>query len=119
MKKSESDYQIEVFAWARNPPVLKKYPDLAVMFCTGNGLKLSIGQATKFKRQGNLKGVHDIILLVPKKHYGGLLIEMKTEKGVISKEQKWFHKEMTDRNFLSVVCYSSTEAINCIEEYLK
>jgi len=118
LKKSEFQEQCEVFEWARDSLVLKKYPDLALMFCTGNGLKLSIGQAVKFKRQGNLKGVHDVILLVPKKYFHGLLIEMKKSDGKLSKDQKWFHKEMTDRNYLSIACYSSKEAIDAIVEYL-
>jgi len=119
IKKSESQEQCDVFKWARDPIVLKKYPDLALLFCTGNGLKLSIGQATKFKRQGNLKGVHDVILLVPKKYFHGLLIEMKIESGRLSEDQKWFHREMTDRNYLSITCYSAKEAIDAIDEYLK
>lgn len=118
IKKSEFDIQCELFAWARNPLVLKKYPDLALLFCTGNGLRLPIGLAKKFKQQGNLRGVPDVILLTPNKEHYGLLIEMKAKGGIVSPEQKSFHAEMIKRNYSCVVCYSAREAIDRIERYL-
>ena len=119
IKRSEFQEQCELFSWARNPLVLKKYPDLALLFCTGNGLRLPIGLAKKFKQQGNLRGVPDVILLVPNREHFGLLIEMKAKGGVVSPEQKSFHAEMIKRNYRCVVCYSAGEAIAEVEEYFK
>lgn len=118
VRRTEFQEQCELFAWARNPLVLKKYPCLSSMFCTGNGLRLSIGLAKKFKQQGNLRGVHDVILLQPNKEYHALLIEMKAKGGTVSVEQKFFHEEMKLRGYKSVVCYSAWEAIDQIERYL-
>lgn len=123
-EKSESDHQADLFAWARSPFVLKKYPMLELMFAINNGLKLSIGQAVKAKRTGTNKGTPDIMLPCPKNlgsifAIAGLFIEMKKKGGRLSPEQKDKIAKLTTAGYKCVVCYSAIEAIREIEEYLK
>lgn len=124
--KSEFQEQCEVFSWARNPMVLKKYPMLELMFAINNGLKLTIGQAVKAKRSGTLKGMLDFMLAHPKKSKDGLsfsccglFVEMKKKGGKLSPEQKDKIEKLINAGYRCYVCYSSKEAIDCIEEYLK
>jgi len=124
INKSEFQEQCEVFEWARNPLVLKKYPMLELMFAINNGLKLSIGQAVKAKRMGTNKGTPDIMLPCPKNlgsifTIAGLFIEMKKKGGRLSPEQKDKIAKLTTAGYKCVVCYSATEAIMEIQEYLK
>ena len=116
---SEAEHQKNLFTWARHPATLKKYPELALMFCTGNGIRLTFGAAKKFKNQGNLSGVPDVILLVPRKGKYGLLIEMKKIKGVVSDSQEKFIGAMNDNGYLAVVAYGFESAKKTIEEYLQ
>lgn len=123
-EKSEADHQADLFAWARSPFVLKKYPMLELMFAINNGLKLSIGQAVKAKRTGTNKGTPDIMLPCPKNlgsifAIAGLFIEMKKKGGRLSPEQKDKIAKLTTAGYKCVVCYSAIEAIREIEEYLK
>lgn len=119
LRKIPSEYQeqCDLFEWAELN--LKKQPCLKYMFATMNGVKLSIGQASKAKKSGNKRGVPDIILPFPSKHYHGLFIELKRSKGgVVSKEQKEFLEYLNSVGYLAVVCRGAKEAIECIVEYL-
>lgn len=116
---SEYEHQRDLFEWARHPSTLKKYTGLDLLFAINNGLKLSIGQAVKAKKAGTKRGVCDLFLPVPKKHFHGLFIEMKKEDGVLSKEQKEFIQKMIDNCYEVKVCYGFYEAKIAIEEYLK
>ena len=44
---------------------------------------------------------------------------MKTEKGVASKEQKWWKEELTKRGYRSEICKGFESAKQVIDEYLK
>lgn len=119
IKISEAQHQIALFSWARNEVVLKKYPELELMFAINNGLILSIGQAVKAKRMGTNKGILDILLPIPRKGFICLFIEMKTEGGRLSVYQKEKIEKLTKVGHKCVVCYSSKEAIDEILDYLK
>ncbi len=49
---------------------------------------------------------------------GGLFIEMKTPKGVVSAAQKAWHERLTEAGYRVEVCRSAQEAITLIKEYL-
>jgi hypothetical protein len=79
--------QAALFTWARNPAVLSKYPALALLSGSLNGVKLTAAQAGKAKAAGMLKGEHDITLPVPRGGYAGLSIELKARKNQPTPEQ--------------------------------
>ncbi len=81
--------QERVFDWIRGNE--EKYPQLQLAYSTLNGVKLSPGLSMKMKRQGNRKGVPDIVLPARSSsgEYSGLYLELKRVKGGrVSKEQK-------------------------------
>ena len=89
------------------------------MFSTLNGVRLTIGQATKAKRSGNKKGVPDIWLPVKRGKFSGLVIELKREiGGVVLKEQKEWLAFLNKQGYNAVVCRGFMAAITEIQNYL-
>jgi len=113
----EAIEQAKVVAWARWAHRSGKYPNLDLLHCSLNGVKLSALQATKSKQQGMLSGVPDLFLPVPIGGYHGLFIEMKSEKGRLTENQQWFLSNAESLGYKTAVCYSAKEAIDAIEAY--
>ncbi len=86
-KEPEFQMQSALFEWARNPAVLAKYPALALLEGSMNGVKLTAAQAGKAKAAGMLKGSHDIKLPVARHGRIGLSIELKAGKNKPTEEQ--------------------------------
>lgn len=114
----EHQEQAALFRWARNPAVLTKYPDLALMSCSLNGVKLSKAQAGKAKAAGMLKGEHDIRLPVARGGFIGLSIEMKWGKNKPTEEQIKYGKRLDSEGWLVRYCWSWPDAKAEIESYL-
>jgi hypothetical protein len=75
-----------------------KYAYPQALYCaSAGGLRTSITQAIKMKATGYVKGVPDLQIFEPMGKYHGLLIEIKDIKGVVSKEQKQWIKELNER----------------------
>lgn len=94
------------------------YPDVLFTIAP-NGMKLSIGSAVKLKRMGYSRGTPDLILLEPRSSHHGLFIELKTETGRLSPEQKKWQEDLLARDYTAVVCRSFNEATTIIKGYLK
>lgn len=118
--KSEYQEQCELFEWIRAKSLSKtgNWWKLAYAFATLNGVRLTIGQATKAKRSGNVRGVPDVQVPVANMGFHGLFIEMKVKGSTTSKEQKEFLKYLSDEGYSCHVCFSASEAIKVIEWYL-
>lgn len=102
--------------------ILVEYLRLRKLLFTSTlgGVRLTIGQAVKIKRQGYSKGVPDVIIFEPSNGYHGLAIEMKKEKGgVTSQEQKEWIQGLNDRGYKAVVCKGAGQAIDEVIKYLK
>lgn len=89
-----------------------------MLFAVPNGELRNIVIAAKLKRQGVVRGVADLILLIPKKGYASLCIEMKTPKGVQSDGQKEWQREAEKYRNRYVVCRSLPEFMKEVNEYL-
>jgi len=78
-KQIEFRYQCQIFQWAdRNQD---KYPELAFLEGSMNGVRLLPGVIQKAKAAGCLKkGRPDIHLPVKRGNFGALFIELKTEE---------------------------------------
>lgn len=89
--------------------------------------KTSAIRAKNAKLEGLRPGWPDLMLAVPMEFFDGghlfymhsLFIEMKVAKGVVKPEQTLIHSLLIARGFKVVVCRSTEEAIEQIEEYLK
>ena len=113
---SEHDDQVAVFEWAAwNTPRL---PELALMFHPPNGGKRHIVTATRLKAEGEQPGVPDIWLPVARLGYHGLVIELKTERGRLSTEQKWWLDALRAQGYRAEVCTGWQAAVSEIETYL-
>ncbi len=111
--------QERVFDWIRGNE--GKYPQLQLAYSTLNGVKLSPGLSMKMKRQGNRKGVPDIVLPARSGsgEYSGLYLELKRVKGGrVSKEQKEYIARLKQENYCAGVVKGHREAIDTIKHYL-
>lgn len=112
---SERQIQIECVSWFR-----MRYPEASkVFFAVPNGGARNAWTAKNLRDEGALSGVADLILLVPKKGYASLCIEMKKPGGRVSDSQKTFCEAAKAFKNKYVVCYSVEEFKTAVREYLE
>ena len=112
---SERQIQIECVSWFR-----MRYPEASkVFFSVPNGGARNAWTAKNLRDEGALSGVADLILLVPKKGYASLCIEMKKPGGRVSDTQKAFCEAANAFKNKYVVCYSVEEFKTAVREYLE
>ena len=98
---------------------MRKFYSNVLFFATGNGLKLPIGLAVKFKRMGNNRGVPDLVFPEPERSYKGLFIEMKRlQGGRVRPEQTQWIEALRLKGYCVSVCYGFEEAKKVIDWYL-
>ena len=116
---SEHDEQATVIAWASL--LAGRHPALDMLFAVPNGARLSKGGYgwRKLEKEGARKGVPDMLLMVPRKGYHGLAIELKHKTNKPTPEQAWWLDHLTEQGYLAVACWESAEAIEVISEYLE
>lgn len=83
-----------------------------------NGGNRDAATGARLKAEGVVAGVADLALFIPRKGYGALFVEMKTEKGRQSDSQKTWAAQL-GADYLYRVCRSLDEFITTVEEYLK
>ena len=88
------------------------------LFAVPNGGDRNKVVAGKLKAEGVLPGVSDLILLKRSSDYGGLLIEMKTRKGVQADSQKEWQEKISKDGYKYVVCRSLDDFMREVNEYL-
>jgi hypothetical protein len=114
MRHQESNLQITCVNWFSYQ--YPKYDKL--FFAVPNGSVRSKITAKILKAEGVKRGVSDLILLVPKGCFHGLCIEMKYDKNTQNDEQKEFEKQVAEQGYKYVVCYTLTEFMREINNYL-
>ncbi len=121
MKQLESKIQTACVNWFR-----MQYPSLGGnLVSVPNGGSRNKLEAIRLKREGVTRGVADLALFIPNKHFHGLFIEMKTPKtetsakGRQSQHQKTFESNVTKQGYKYTLCYSLEEFILIIDQYLK
>ena len=96
-----------------------QYPHLhSCLFAVPNGGRRDKTTGAKLKAEGVIAGVSDLILLVQRGGFGGLLIEMKTSKGSQSTEQKTWQKLVEQQGYRYIICRSLDDFMTKIEAYL-
>lgn len=91
---------------------------LQALFAVPNGGRRDAVTGAKLKAEGVIAGVADLILLVPCKGYGALLVEMKTGKGKQSQAQKQWQKDITGKGEYQYVVCHSFDFRKAVKEYL-
>lgn len=127
MKTIESDDQAALFKWAES--MLYYLPELALLNGSLNGVRLTIGQGVKAKKQGMKKGFPDIQLPVARGGYYGLFIELKIKPyrnhkhkivyPKVSGEQLWWIAKLKAIGYRAVICKGFDAAKDEILNYLK
>jgi len=71
------------------------------------------------RKMGVKKGVPDLCLPVPHGRYHALYIEMKTDDGRTSSEQKWWGEQLLAQGYMWEVCHGWESAVRVLEWYLQ
>lgn len=98
---------------------LKTHYPAALFTISPSGMRLPIGVARKFKMMGYRAGTPDLLIFEPKGNYHGLFIELKSEGGRASPEQKMFSAELIQRGYCCMLCFGAATAIYEIDRYMK
>lgn len=97
----------------------RSYPaEYAITLSVPNGGLRSSRSAALMVYEGQKKGAPDIFMMCPKGIYHGLLLEVKTEDGRASKEQKAFHELLKAQGYLVVVRNGFDACWSLICEYI-
>lgn len=88
------------------------------LFAVPNGGYRTPATAAKIKAEGALPGVSDLILLIARGGYHGLLIELKTDKGRQSEAQREWQRLIEADGYKYVVVRSIEEFIEVVTDYL-
>lgn len=103
--QTESQIQKDFVRWFR-----KRYPSIEpLFFAVGNGGARNAWTAKIMKDEGVRAGVSDLILLIPRHGYAGLLIETKTPDGKQSDSQKEFERLAKAFKYKYEICRSLPE----------
>ena len=113
MKNEEYQIQKMVIQWFR-----LKYPDKLLNADVGGVWTRNYAQAIKNKCMGHSNGFPDLFIPEPNSKYHGLFIELKSEKGHATPEQKEWIKNLNQRGYLAQVLYGFDETREYIDGYL-
>lgn len=108
----EDTIQITVMDWVSLHPDISDF----VIHIANEG-KRSPRYGAKMKRMGLRKGVSDILITMARHGYHGAWIEIKSESGVVSLDQKRFHKQQTSQGYYCEVTIGIDASIAAIEWY--
>lgn len=97
--QTESQIQKDCVRWFRH-----RYESIEpLFFSVANGGARNVWTAKIMKDEGVRAGVADLILLIPRHGFAGLLVEMKTPDGKQSDSQKTFERLVTQYKYKYVV----------------
>lgn len=91
---SEAQHQMAVIKWSQQPHIRQKWPELALLHHIKNETTEGAKQVSIDRAMGVRKGVPDLHLPVARGQYHSLYIEMKTDTGRASAEQKWWGEQL-------------------------
>ena len=95
-----------------------KHPEI-LWSASAGGARTSITEAKRLKASGYKRGFPDVFIYEPRGPFHGLSIEMKREKGgVVSKHQKQWKEDLSERSYLSTIAKGFDHAVQILEDYL-
>ena len=115
---SENQHQMFVIKWSQQAAIHSKWPELKLLFHIPNERHCTPQQGKNLQRMGVKRGVPDLCLPVPRGAYHGLFIEMKTETGTATGDQKWWGDQLKDQGYMWAVCNGWESAVRLLEAYL-
>ena len=116
---SEDQQQRMVVKWGQQPEVRARYPELKLLHHIPNERFCTPQQGRLLKLMGVRAGVPDLCLPVPRGKYHGLYLEMKTETGRATEDQKWWGEQLLAQGYLWQVCRGWQSAVQLLQWYLE
>ncbi len=115
MKDQEHIEQSMLIKWFRF-----QYPEVSrCLWSIPNGGVRHITTAIKLKQEGALAGVSDLFLMIPKRDFHGLFIEMKAPGGKLQPNQKEFQSLAKSMGYEAITCFGFDQAKESIKKYLQ
>lgn len=112
---TESQIQKGFVKWFR-----ERYKEIEpLFFAVSNGGVRNVWTAKILKDEGVRAGVSDLILLIPKHGYAGLLMETKTPDGKQSDSQKVFEKLAKKFRYKYVIVRNQQDFQNLMMWYIE
>ena len=90
-----------------------------LLIAVPNGGARNTIEASRLKSEGVVAGASDLILLVPNSHGQILCIEMKTDKGRQTENQRQFQAAIENVGNRYVICRSLEQFIHEVNTHLK
>ena len=115
-RELERPHQVALIKWVRT--VKDTHPVLKLLYAVPNGGDRNLRVARKLKAEGVLAGVADLCLPAARRGYHGLYLEMKSEEGVTTKEQKEFLCGVSAEGYCAVIAQGVDEARATLEWYI-
>lgn len=110
---SEHILQVECVRWFRY-----SYPQEIIMAIPNGGYRTRTTAAI-MKEEGQLAGIPDLFVALPRGKYAGLWIEMKNGKaGRLSDCQKAMHTSLQDKGYKVEVCRDSIQFRKIVQNYM-
>jgi hypothetical protein len=115
-RELERPHQVALIKWVRE--VKEAYPVLKLLYAVPNGGDRNLRVARKLKAEGVLAGVADLCLPAARRGYHGLYLEMKSEDGGATKEQKEFLRGVSGEGYCAVIANGFDEAKAVLEWFI-
>lgn len=115
MRHDEDNIQIACVRWFS-----MQYPQYApLLHHSPNGGRRNLREAARFKAMGTKAGFPDLFLAVARSGYHGLFVEMKSEHGRQSTEQKQWQHSVEWEGYRYEICRSIDEFMEVMNDYLQ
>lgn len=115
MRHIEENMQINCVTW-----FCLQYPEhFPLLHHSPNGGRRNAREGGRFKAMGTKAGFPDLALLLPRKGFHGLFIEMKSPKGRQSESQGEWQKNLVDNGYRYELCRTFDDFRTIINDYLK
>jgi VRR-NUC domain len=115
-RELERQHQVALIKWVR--AFEGAYPVLKLLYAVPNSGNRNLYVARKLKAEGVRAGVADLCLPTARRGYHGLYLEMKSEDGTASKEQKEFLRGVSEEGYCAIIARGVEEAHAALEWYL-
>jgi hypothetical protein len=116
--KAEWGIQKAIIAWydTQYPP---SHPYWHLLVCHQNG-SVNYGKFKGYilKQMGVRANIPDLMLYIAKGGFNGLFLEVKTNTGKITKDQKEFHQRLLNQGYAVLGGYGIDNSIEIIKKYL-
>lgn len=111
-KNAETNIQVAIVNYIK-----WKYPHVLFTIAP-SGMKLPGYVGAMLKAMGYRAGTPDLLIFEPRGTYHGLLLEVKTEEGKLTKPQVEFMDKADQKGYKTYCCYGYNAAIDAFEMYL-